>query len=231
VNILFLSLWLVHTGISGFKHVRKIPLVFFPETVLQGIVLSVAAVWAWNQALLTRYIWSPFDISLGIVTGHVLFFFALLITHRQPGDVFRLFLSFRDIFRFVARAPLLCVRLLGLCLVEELVYRVAGQSILIQLLPASWLAVILTAVFFSVMHGHFFRSGWVSAIEFFLFSLVIGALYAFTWSISIVVFVHFIRNLESTYLDYVSLVQDGIAPEDAVKTIENSQNNLVLEAS
>lgn len=229
MSIFFLLLWLVHTLISGYKHLRGYPLRFVPDTVLQGVVLLCALWWAWHEQLLTRHLWSPLDISLGILLGHGLFFFSLLLTHCRLGDVLRVFMSLREIVQFVAQVPAFCIRMLGLCIVEELVYRVTGQSILIRLLPYEWLAIVLTALAFSLMHGHFFRSGWVSAVEFLLFSLVIGFLYAYTLSVALVVFVHFIRNLESSYLDYHAMLQDGMDPEEASATIEGPQMSTALE--
>lgn len=231
MSIFFLDLWLIHTAISGYKHIRGLPLLFFPDAVLQGVVLVVAAVWAWNQHLLTRYLWSPFDLSLGILLGHGLFFLSLLLTHRRAGDVWRVFISLREILQFMVRVPAFSVRMVGLCFVEELVYRVTGQSILIRLLPYEWMAILLTAVAFSLMHGHFFRSGWGSALEFFLFSLLIGMIYAFTLSIALVVMIHFVRNLESSYLDYHAMLQEGLDPDEACNLIEEPQMTSALEVS
>ncbi|NLN94518.1 MAG: CPBP family intramembrane metalloprotease [Candidatus Hydrogenedens sp.] len=229
MSTFFLLLWLVHTLISGYKHMRGYPLRLIPDTLLQGVVLLCALWWAWNQQLLTRHLWSPFDMSLGILLGHGLFFVSLLLTHCHLGDAFRIFISLREIADFAGRVPTFCIRMLGLCFVEELVYRVTGQSILIQLLPYEWMAIVLTALGFSLMHGHFFRSGWGSALEFFFFSLIIGALYAYTLSVALVVFVHFIRNLESSYLDYYAMLQEGKDPEEASASLEGPQMSAALE--
>jgi hypothetical protein len=98
--------------------------------VLQFGLLVMAILWAARLGLFSRWLWSPVDIVVGLILGHLLFSFSLLITHQHAGDVLRHSLDVRGITAFLKVSPELVFRFAGVCIIEELVYRAAAQDIL-----------------------------------------------------------------------------------------------------
>ena len=84
----------------------------------------------------------------------------------------------------------------------------AYRRLLLPLTGSPWAAVIITAVLFSVVHDHFFRNSPAGSMEFLGFALLLGVLYHVTASLTLVVLIHVIRNLESVYLEYLALAEE-----------------------
>lgn len=215
----FFVLWGVYTLYTLYRnllnHKTSSPL----TQLLQLALVLLALWWTANAGLLSRRLWSPVDISAGLLLGHALFSMSLLITHRHAGDVGRHLFDVRGLYGFIVGAPELCIRFAAVSMVEELVYRATAQDMLLHVLGSPVAAVLITAVAFSVLHGHFFRNGWICAIEFLLFALVIGVVYYYTVSLSLVVLAHLTRNLESAYLEYQLLTEEHKDKEAALRAL------------
>ena len=105
---------------------------------------------------------------------------------------------------------------------EEVVYRVACQTILLLLFNRPWLAIILTAVLFSVIHGHFFASSIIESTEFLLFALILGGVYYATNSLVLVVMIHAMRNLNIIYLEFLFAKERHNDAETALHAVEKA---------
>jgi membrane protease YdiL (CAAX protease family) len=89
-------------------------------------------------------------------------------------------------------------------LIEELIYRVAAQGVLLAMTGSPWIAIGVTALLFSMVHRHFFYNHVVDSLEFLAFSLLLGVLYHVTGSFMLVVMIHMVRNIEIVYFDHAT---------------------------
>lgn len=226
----FLVLWAIYTLYSLIRNLYGAEKGAVPAQVLQTLLVLLALRWAWVSGALSRGLWSPVDIAGGIVLGHLLFAVSLAITHQHLGDVGRHAFDVRGIAGFVRKAPEICVRFFGVAAIEELVYRAAAQEMLMGMPGGALAAIGVTAACFCVLHNHFLKNGLVSAFEFVLFTLVIGVMYYYTSSLALVVLVHWVRNVESAYLDYCALVEDTHDEEEALRVMSTRHASPVLES-
>ncbi len=215
----FIIIWLAYSAHALYRNLFAQGRPAAAGYLLQFVLLVMALWWTAQAGLFTRALWSPVDIIAGLTLGHLLFAFSLLITHQHAGDVARHLVDFRGIGAFMKSAPELLFRFVGVCVIEELVYRAAAQDILTLRSGAPALAIIVTAMLFCVLHYHFFSNGWACAIEFFLFSLVIGVVYYYTYSLTIVTLAHLARNVESAYLEYCVLLEENEDQEEALRIL------------
>lgn len=225
----FITIWLAYTAHALYRNLAAAGKAAAFGHVLQFVLLVLAIWWAARTGLFTRHLWSPVDLLFGLVLGHALFLLSLLITHQHLGDVLRHGLDISGITAFLKISPELAFRFAGVCIIEELVYRVAAQDILITRLGHPMMAIMITAIFFCVLHEHFFRNGWTCAMEFLLFSLVIGVVYYYTYSLTIVALAHLVRNLESAYLEYTVLLEEGNDREEALRILGRHHASPVTE--
>ena len=228
---IFIIIWLTYTAHALYRNLFAAGKAAALGHLLQFILLVLAIWWVAQAGLFTRYLWSPVDIGIGLALGHLLFLLSLLITHQHLGDVVEHGLDITGITGFLKLSPELVFRFAGVCIIEELVYRAAAQDILIYRIGHPAPAIIITALFFCVLHQHFFRNGWTCAVEFFLFSLVIGMVYYYTHSLTIVALAHLVRNLESAYLEYAVLLEEGNDREDALRILGRRHASPVTENS
>ncbi len=176
---------------------------------LQAPLFALCCVLAFRAGVFSRSLLSPAAVVLGLAGGHLVFGLSLLITHRVWRDIREHVLDVRGFAAFLADNPMIDVRFFGVALTEEIIYRAAGQELLLLPLTGSpWAAVIITAVLFSVVHDHFFRNSPAGSLEFLGFALLLGVLYHVTASLTLVVLIHVIRNLESVYLEYLALAEE-----------------------
>jgi len=231
VTWVFIIIWLAYTAHALYRNLFTAGKTAALGHLLQFMLLALSIWWAARSGLFTRHLWSPVDIAFGLALGHLLFLLSLLITHQHIGDVRRHGLDIGGITDFLKRSPELVFRFAGVCIIEELVYRAAAQDMLTLKIGHPAPAIIVTAVFFCVLHGHFFRNGWTCAFEFFLFSLVVGVVYYYTYSLTIVALAHLARNLESAYLEYAVLVEEGNDREEAMRILGRRHASPVTENS
>lgn len=226
---LFLVIWLGYTAHALYRNLSTTGKPAIAGHLLQFVLLILAIWWAARSGMFARTLWSPVDILFGLALGHLLFAFSLMITHQHVGDVIRHSLDFHGITAFLKISPELVFRFAGVCIIEELVYRAAAQDMLILKMGHPAPAILVTAVFFCVLHQHFFRNGWACAIEFFLFSITIGVVYYYTYSLTIVALAHLTRNLESAYLEYNVLLEEGSDREAALHILGSRHASPVTE--
>lgn len=226
---LFLAIWLAYTAHALYRNLSPAEKPAIAGHLLQFLLLILAIWWAVRSGLFARTLWSPVDIMFGLALGHLLFAFSLMITHQHAGDVIRHSLDFHGITAFLKISPELVFRFTGVCIIEELVYRAAAQDMLTLKMEHPAPAIIITAVFFCVLHQHFFRNGWACAIEFFLFSITIGVVYYYTYSLTIVALAHLTRNLESAYLEYNVLLEEHSDSEEALRILGSRHASPVTE--
>jgi len=213
----FLTVWGIYTAYALLRNLRGRDGFSLTAQLLQTALVLFAIYWLWTNGKLTRYLWSPVDVGAGLASGHLLFILALAITHQHPGDVAGHAVDLRGITAFVLENPETALRFLGVAVIEEMVYRGTAQDILLTLWGRPLPAIGITALFFCLLHSHFFRNGVVSALEFALFTVMIGIMYYYTSSLTLVILVHTVRNVESAYLDYcVSMEDTATKPERRV---------------
>jgi len=175
--------------------------------VLQSVLLVLACYLAFQEGVLGRSLFDPKWVIIGLITGHVVFGVSLLFSHRSletTSDIANYLLDIRGLAQFVAKSPRQLFAGLDISLIEELVYRVAAQSILWSLTGNPWVAILLTAAIFSAVHRHFFYNHIVDSLEFLAFSILLGVLYYWTGSFMLVVLIHMVRNLEIVYFDHMA---------------------------
>ncbi len=225
----FFFFWCAYTLYALHRNLKGSDKPSLIAQALQFILLFFSLFWAAQTGVFSRLLWSPIDIGAGLLLGHALFALSLLITHQHAGDVGRHLLDVRGLCIFIGKAPELFIRFAGVSAIEELVYRVTAQGMLLRALASPPAAVLITAVAFAVLHGHFFRNGWVCAIEFLLFTLVIGVVYYYTSSLTLVVLAHLTRNLESAYLEFQLLMEEHKNATEALRILKQRHATVSME--
>lgn len=231
MKLVFLILWLLYTLYSLLRNLRGKKTESLLAQTIQTVLIGLSLWYAWQSGVFSRKLWSPVDIVLGIFLGHILFFFSLMITHGRCDDVVRHTLNASGILQFLTSAPGVILRFLGIAAIEELVYRVTAQDILVKLTGSVPFAIGVSGICFCLLHAHFLRSGVISALEFMLFTAVLGFLYDFTLSFTLVTLIHLLRNLESAYLEFCTLLEETQDEAEALRQICTRHTSLVLESS
>jgi membrane protease YdiL (CAAX protease family) len=172
--------------------------------LLQTVLLVMACYYAFRNGVLGRGLFEPQWVILGLAAGHLIFGVSLLFSHRSldsVGEIVKYIADPRPLWAYAMRSPRQLFACLDVSFIEELVYRVTAQALLISLVGNAPVAILVTAVVFSVVHRHFFYNHIVDSIEFLAFSILLGALYYWTGSLMLVVLVHTVRNVEIVYFD------------------------------
>jgi membrane protease YdiL (CAAX protease family) len=191
-----------------------------PALVLQTPLFLLACWLAWKYGAFTRALVSPAAIVLGLVLGHLVFAFSLYATHQILRDTWSHLCDLRGLGRFLADNPFIMTRFFSVAAVEEIIYRAAAQPLLTALPGGAWTAILLTALLFSLVHDHFYQNTLAGSAEFLVFALLLGLLYHVTGSLTLVVMIHVMRNLESVYLEYLVLVDETGDAEKAQRALE-----------
>jgi len=215
LNAAFLFLWGAYTLYALYRNVCGRDDFSFPLQLMQTLLTGFALYWMFTNGKLTRTLWSPLDVGAGLLAGHLLFILALSITHQHPGDVAWHAMDLRGMAAYLFQAPETALRFLGIAAIEELVFRGTAQEMLLALWGSPVPAIGLTALCFCLLHGHFFRKGFTSALEFALFSLLIGIVYYYTSSLTLVILAHTVRNVESVYLENVVSLEDTVTKPES----------------
>ncbi len=175
--------------------------------LVQGGLFLFACFFGWEAGAFSRDLVSPLYLLLGLAGGHVLFSFSLAFTHGVPRDALGHLCDIGAITRFFTESPALLLRFTAISFSEELIYRAAAQTQLIAWTGRPVWSVFVVGAAFSIVHRHFFDNSLAQAVEFLAFSVLLGALYYATGSLSLVIVIHTVRNLESVYLEYVAKVE------------------------
>lgn len=175
--------------------------------LLQTGLLGLALYMGFLDGVLSRSLFDPKWVILGLVAGHFIFGVSLIFSHRSLDtlwDIAGYVLDPRPFGRFLGQSPRQVFACLDVSLIEELIYRVAAQGALLALTGSPWIAIGVTALVFSVVHRHFFYNHVVDSLEFLAFSLLLGVLYQTTGSFMLVVMIHTVRNIEIVYFDHAT---------------------------
>ena len=190
--------------------------------ILHVPLFLVACYFGAKQGIVSRDLLSPIHIGAGLLFGHLIFGVSLFITHRKLSDTLFHFLDLRALGAFLVEIPSLIFRFLIVSITEELVYRVAAQTLLISMTRLPAFAIAIVALAFSLVHSHFLRKGLADAIEFLGFSLLLGTLYYWTGSFVLVVVIHCLRNIEIVYIEYLEKVCELDDESAALQSIEHA---------
>jgi membrane protease YdiL (CAAX protease family) len=175
--------------------------------LLQTGLLGLALYLGYLDGVLSRSLFDLKWVILGLVAGHLTFGVSLIFSHRSLDtlrDIAAYVLDPRPLGRFLGQSPRQFFACLDVSLIEELIYRVAAQGVLIAMTGSPWIAIGITALLFSVVHRHFFYNHVVDSVEFMAFSLLLGFLYHATGSFMLVVMIHTVRNIEIVYFDHAT---------------------------
>ncbi|MCX5759233.1 MAG: CPBP family intramembrane metalloprotease [Candidatus Hydrogenedentes bacterium] len=168
---------------------------------LQFVLFGLACVLGAEQEVFTRRLISPVDIGLGLLVAHLVFGVSLLITQTSVREAVLHLIDFNPIWTFVVENPAILMQYVIVSVAEEMTYRVGAQPALIALLGTPWLAILVVAVVFCVVHEHFFKNPTEQSSEFFAFAMLLGALYYWTGSLILVIVIHAVRNIEIAFLE------------------------------
>lgn len=170
----------------------------------------------------SRELLSPLHIGAGLVAGHIVFALSLTCTHGNPGDSWEHFLDLGGLWDFVVELPGVVTRCFTVAFAEELIWRVALQALLVERAvafatnrwgegAAPWavvVAIAAVAFLFHASHRHFFDNSVAGWLEFLVFAFVLGLIYHYTFSLVLVIAIHALRNIETTYLEYLIKVEE-----------------------
>lgn len=189
--------------------------------LLESLLFVAACFVAFQQGALSRDLLAPHFILLGLVAGHLLYGVSLLLTQFSFGalrDYTEHFLNLPALSRFARENPRALFGCLDGSIGEEVIYRAAVQTILIQYLGNPLLAIVMVAIAFSITHGHYFKNALTASLEFTLFALLLGALYYVTGSLILVILIHAVRNFDIIYLDFL-LKKEELGDEAQAQTV------------
>jgi membrane protease YdiL (CAAX protease family) len=235
VNTAFLVFLLAYVGWAGLAALRhRLPeepgRTSLPALALQTPLFLLAYWLAWRHGVFTRALVSPLAVVLGLALGHLVFAFSLYATHRVWRDTLSHACDLRGLGGFLADNPVIMMRFFSVATVEEIIYRAAAQPLLLGLPGGAWTAIAATALLFSLVHDHFYHNSAAGSAEFLAFALLLGLLYHVTGSLTLVIMVHVMRNLESVYLEYLVLVDETGDPEQARLALNSAHTHRPTES-
>ncbi|HOV33083.1 MAG TPA: CPBP family glutamic-type intramembrane protease [Candidatus Hydrogenedens sp.] len=193
--------------------------------ISQFILLIYAITYLVIQQILPRNLFSIPSWILGLVLGHILYTVGFFITVGSDGIVKKQFLSFRKLLGFAFLSPIILGRTLGVAITEEIVYRCAVQTVLTHTLQNAFLSILIIAITFTLVHEHIFQNELRQNFEFLFFSIMLGLLYHFTNDLALVTAIHFIRNMESNYLEFLEKMQEVNNLDQCLDEIEKTLFN------
>ena len=196
--------------------------------VNQSLIFLAAIYLAHDAGLINRALWAPWAIALGVVLGHAIFSLSVVVTHwsfaapkSALSDGWELLCDVPGLFRFLKEHPYVLSKYFYVALSEELIWRGVAQPMAIETL--GWaIGIVLIALAFSVVHDHFLRNSTGVSLEFLAFSIAVGGLYYATGSLTIVILVHMLRDVEIAYLEFVVKVHELGDERLAHQSIEES---------
>ncbi|HRK34336.1 MAG TPA: CPBP family intramembrane metalloprotease [Candidatus Hydrogenedentes bacterium] len=199
------------------------------HVLLQAPLLWVSVYIGIHAGEFSRELVSPVYIVAGLLAGHLIFGFSILLTHLSWRDAWAHFFDFGPLWNFTMDSPVVLTRFFGVAFAEELIWRVAAQTLAIEFLSqymsntaAAALGIVLIAAGFVVVHKHFFENTWYISVEFVAFALLIGALYYWTGSFILVIIIHALRDIEIAYLEYLGKVEELGSEAEAALAIEQA---------
>jgi membrane protease YdiL (CAAX protease family) len=228
----FLLAYVGWAGLAALRH--RLPeepgRTSLPALALQTPLFLLAYWLAWKHGAFSRALVSPLAVVLGLTLGHLVFALSLYTTHRVWRDTLAHACDLRGLGRFLADNPVIMMRFFSVAAVEEIIYRAAAQPLLLGLPGGAWSAITVTALLFALVHDHFYHNSPSGSAEFLAFALLLGLLYHVTGSLTLVIMVHVMRNLESVYLEYLVLVDETGDPEQARAALNSAHTHRPTES-
>ncbi len=226
INLLFLCLFALYVLCACLRAQHKQPGAEHKTSRLSLIVQTplflLACYIGAAQGVFSRGLVSLPALCAGLLLGHLVFSVSLSITHRGLGDAARHCIAPSGLLHFLVETPNLLFRFLLVSVTEELIYRVAAQTLLIGVIGRPVLAIGIVALLFSLAHGHFLRSRPADSLEFIAFAALLGALYYATNSFLLVATLHTVRNLEIVFLEYRGKLDELGGDVQAIEAIERA---------
>jgi|GEM_PF-2708386 len=187
----FVGLLLMYVGLVAFapdtRRLSRVNLVL--RTVL--LLLGVALNW---QAFRGTPPFRPLLIPVALVCGQLLYVGAVFATGLSLKEAVQAAIPSPNIAVSFVRHPVLLVQYCFFATFEEFLWRATGQRFLTLILSNTGIALVMTALLFTILHTKMFTHD-VEKIEFMVFSVILGLLYHLTASLLFVVLVHLVRDL------------------------------------
>lgn len=187
--------------------------------VSQFALLLISIIYLFNYTIFPRNLLFFPTWLMGILIGHLLYTLGLILTSWNLQMVSHL-ISFLNILKFCFLSPLILSRTFTGAVIEEVIYRGFFQAILADYFKSYLIGILIVAIGFSLVHKHIFKSSLLQSVEFFVFSIVLGVLYYFTYDLGLVTMVHFWRNMSTNYLDYLEKIEENRDSEQAISEFE-----------
>ncbi len=218
IVFLFSIYWLLELVQNLLQTQKMAPII----KVFQSLLFICAGVYLVGQQILPRNLFFIPGWVAGLLAGHILYTLGFLITVGFNPIVKKQFLSFLPLLRFSFLSPVILGRTFTVALTEEIIYRATVQSILLDIIKNVPVTLLMVAIAFTLVHEHIFQNQLRQNIEFLLFSIIIGILYLITNDLGFVTILHFIRNMESNYLEYQEKLQEINDPEKCLDELEKT---------
>ena len=199
-----------------------------PAGILQLMLFVFACYLGVRQDAFSRRLISPVSIGLGLVAGHLIFGLSLLITQRSVRDAAAHFIDFPSLWEFGVEHPAVLMQFVSVGVAEELIYRVGAQPVLVGWAASPLVGILVVALAFSCAHEHFFKNPFGQSLEFFLFAVVLGALYYWTSSLILVIVVHAVRNIEIAFLEHLIRADELGGEDQAARETEYLSGERIL---
>ncbi len=171
-------------------------------------LFALACYFGAQGGVFSRELVSPIHVGAGLLGGHLIFLFSLLITYPSWKAVCDHFLDLKPLWHYMEDHPEVLMRFIAVSVGEELIYRVAAQPLLIAMTGSTAAGLLIVSAVFCVVHRHFFRNPFLQSVEFVGFAILLGVVYYATGSLILVIVIHAVRNIEITYLEDESDADD-----------------------
>ncbi|HOK09469.1 MAG TPA: type II CAAX endopeptidase family protein [Candidatus Hydrogenedens sp.] len=188
----------------------------------QFVLLICSIIYLAIIGILPRNLFNISSWIIGLILGHIVYTIGFFITIGFNELVKNQFLSIQKILRFSVLSPIILSRTMTIALTEEIIYRASLQTILINVTAKPILSVFIISIAFTLVHEHVFVNNIRQNIEFVVFSIFLGFAYYLTSDLGLVTIIHFIRNMESNYLEYQEKLIEEPDEERCLTELEQS---------
>jgi len=202
IKVSFILVFSIYLFLEFFQNLIQTQKFARPIKVIQSFLLAGSVFYLVIQQVLPRGLFSVQGWIFGLLLGHILYTLGFFITVGFHPIIKIQLLSLLKLIHFSFLSPVILGRTFTVALSEEIIYRAVIQSVLIETLRNVPLAILIVAVAFTLVHEHIFQNHRRQNIEFLLFSVIIGIFYYITNDLGFVTIIHFIRNMESIYLEF-----------------------------
>ena len=153
-------------------------------------VCIIAAIGRWRLLFSVNNL-NPFFLILSLILGTFLFYISLLINRLSFHEAARYTFPFANMLRFHATHLNRLGHYIFVSLREELLWRATVQYVM----GNSALAVVITALLFTLVHIRSNKINLLELSDFMIFSLFLGFVFWQYENLVLVIFIHTIRNM------------------------------------